>query len=90
MIFLEALIVIGCIMLGARYSGIALGFAGILGELILVFGFGLKPAGAPKMSFLLSWRLRASQQHFNRPAGWILWSTQLKKFLERDLSKLLL
>ena len=34
-------------MLGARYSGIALGFAGILGELILVFGFGLKPAGAP-------------------------------------------
>lgn len=47
MIFLEALIVIGCIMLGARYSGIALGFAGILGELILVFGFGLKPAGAP-------------------------------------------
>ena len=47
MLLLEALVVIACIAIGARYSGIALGFAGILGELILVFVFGLKPASAP-------------------------------------------
>lgn len=47
MLLLEALVVIACIAIGARYSGIALGFAGILGELILVFVFGLKPASPP-------------------------------------------
>lgn len=47
MLLLEAFVVIACIAIGARYSGITLGFAGILGELILVFGFGLKPASPP-------------------------------------------
>lgn len=47
MLTLQAILVLACILIGARYSGIALGLAGILGLAILVFVFGCKPASAP-------------------------------------------
>lgn len=42
MIWIQALIILACIMLGARKSGVAMGFAGGVGLFILVFVFGLK------------------------------------------------
>ena len=47
MLLLEAVVVLACILIGARYSGIALGLAGIFGLSILTFIFGARPASPP-------------------------------------------
>ncbi|MDO5104922.1 anaerobic C4-dicarboxylate transporter family protein [Capnocytophaga sp.] len=47
MIYVELLIVLMAIFIGARVGGIGLGVFGMLGLAILVFGFGLKPGNAP-------------------------------------------
>lgn len=46
-IYVELLIVLMAIFIGARVGGIGLGVFGMLGLAILVFGFGLKPGNAP-------------------------------------------
>ena len=47
MFWIEFVIVLGCIFLGARLSGIGIGLAGGLGLVILVFGFRLPPSSPP-------------------------------------------
>ena len=47
MIYIELLIVLLAIFIGARVGGIGLGIFGMIGLGILVFGFGLKPGDAP-------------------------------------------
>jgi transporter, anaerobic C4-dicarboxylate uptake (dcu) family len=47
MIYIELLIVLAAIFIGARVGGIGLGIFGMLGLSILVFGFGLTPGKAP-------------------------------------------
>jgi len=47
MIFIQLTILLVCIFLGARMSGIGLGIMGMIGLLILMFGFGLQPADPP-------------------------------------------
>ena len=47
MFWIEFAIVLGCILLGARLSGIGIGLAGGLGLVILVFGFRLPPSSPP-------------------------------------------
>lgn len=47
MIYIELLIVLAAIFIGARVGGIGLGIFGMLGLSILVFGFGLAPGKAP-------------------------------------------
>lgn len=47
MIFAQLAIVLICIFIGARMSGIGLGVMGMIGLLILMFGFGLQPADPP-------------------------------------------
>ena len=47
MIWLEALIILACIMIGARKNGVAMGFAGGVGLCLLVFVFGLRPSSPP-------------------------------------------
>ena len=47
MIWLETLIVLGCLMIGARKSGMTMGFAGGVGLVLLVFVCGLRPAKPP-------------------------------------------
>ena len=47
MFWIEFAIVLGCILVGARLSGIGIGLAGGVGLVILVFGFGLKPSSPP-------------------------------------------
>lgn len=39
MIWLESLIILACIMIGARKNGVAMGFAGGVGLCLLVFSF---------------------------------------------------
>src|SRR5437899_6539481 len=48
MIWLELLIVLICIFVGARLGGIALGTTAALGLLVLVFIFGLPPGMPPR------------------------------------------
>ena len=48
MIWVELLVVLGCIFLGARLGGIALGAVGGIGLVILVFLFGLPPGMPPR------------------------------------------
>lgn len=47
MIFLQLIVLLACIFIGARMSGIGLGVMGMIGLLILMFGFGLQPADPP-------------------------------------------
>lgn len=47
MIFFELAILLACIFLGARMSGIGLGVMGMIGLLILLFVFGMQPADPP-------------------------------------------
>ena len=47
LIYVQLLIVLASIFIGARVGGIGLGVFGMLGLAILVFGFGLKPGEAP-------------------------------------------
>ena len=47
MVFLQLSILLICIFIGARMSGIGLGVMGMIGLLILLFGFGVQPADPP-------------------------------------------
>ncbi|HKX12964.1 MAG TPA: anaerobic C4-dicarboxylate transporter [bacterium] len=47
MIFLQFAILLFCIFLGARMSGIGLGVMGMIGLLVLLFAFGMKPSDPP-------------------------------------------
>ena len=46
-ILIQLLIVVALIFIGARTGGIGLGIYGMVGVLILVFGFGMKPGNLP-------------------------------------------
>jgi anaerobic C4-dicarboxylate transporter DcuA len=45
--WIELLLLLACIVMGARLGGIGLGAAGGIGLVILVFGFGLPPGSPP-------------------------------------------
>lgn len=47
MIFIQLVILLTCIFIGARMSGIGLGVMGMIGLLIFMFGFGMQPADPP-------------------------------------------
>lgn len=47
MFWIQFLIVLACIFVGARLGGVGLGVMGGVGLAILVFGFGLQPTSAP-------------------------------------------
>ena len=47
MIWLELALLLACIVVGSRLGGISLGTVSALGLLIMVFAFGLPPAGPP-------------------------------------------
>ena len=48
MIWIELIILLGCIVIGARLGGIALGAMAGIGLLVFVFLFGLPPGGPPQ------------------------------------------
>jgi anaerobic C4-dicarboxylate transporter DcuA len=48
MIWIELLVVLACIFLGARFGGIALGTIAAIGLAVLVFAFGLTPGMPPR------------------------------------------
>jgi anaerobic C4-dicarboxylate transporter DcuA len=45
--WIQFAVVLGCILVGARLSGVGIGLSGGLGLVILVFGFGLQPSSPP-------------------------------------------
>ncbi|AGU56693.1 anaerobic C4-dicarboxylate transporter [Vibrio anguillarum] len=47
MFLIEFLIVLGCILIGARIGGIGLGVMGGIGLAVLSFGFGMQPTSPP-------------------------------------------
>ena len=47
MILVQLAILLVCIFIGARMSGIGLGVMGMIGLLILLFGFGMQPSDPP-------------------------------------------
>jgi len=47
--WIELVLLLACIVMGARLGGIGLGAAGGIGLVILVFGFGLPPGSPPAM-----------------------------------------
>ncbi|EEX38081.1 anaerobic C4-dicarboxylate transporter [Vibrio metschnikovii] len=47
MFIIEFLIVLGCILIGARIGGIGLGVMGGIGLAILSFVFGMRPTSPP-------------------------------------------
>jgi anaerobic C4-dicarboxylate transporter DcuA len=47
MIFLQLAVLLTCIFIGSRMSGIGLGVMGMIGLLILLFVFGMQPADPP-------------------------------------------
>ncbi len=47
MIFFQLAVLLGCIFIGSRMSGIGLGVMGMIGLLILIFVFGMQPADPP-------------------------------------------
>ena len=47
MIFIQLAILLLCIFIGARMSGIGLGVMGMIGLFIFIFGFGLQPSDPP-------------------------------------------
>ena len=47
MIFLQLAVLLICIFIGSRMSGIGLGVMGMIGLLILLFVFGMQPADPP-------------------------------------------
>ena len=49
----EALVVIGAIVMGTKSSGVALGIWGGVGVTVLVFGFGLEPGSPPVDAILI-------------------------------------
>jgi len=49
MLWLELLILLACILIGARLGGIALGTVAGIGLVIFVFAFGLPPGGPPEV-----------------------------------------
>jgi anaerobic C4-dicarboxylate transporter DcuA len=48
MIWIELLILLACIVIGARYGGLALGTIAGIGLAIFVFGFAMPPGGPPR------------------------------------------
>ncbi|HEX6898576.1 MAG TPA: anaerobic C4-dicarboxylate transporter family protein [Thermoanaerobaculia bacterium] len=48
MIWVELLILLACIVIGARYGGLALGTIAGIGLAIFVFGFAMPPGGPPR------------------------------------------
>jgi anaerobic C4-dicarboxylate transporter DcuA len=47
MVLLQLVVILTCIFIGARMSGIGLGVMGMIGLLVLLFGFGMQPADPP-------------------------------------------
>jgi anaerobic C4-dicarboxylate transporter DcuA len=47
MIAIQLIVLLVCIFIGARMSGIGLGVMGMIGLLIFLFAFGMQPADPP-------------------------------------------
>ena len=74
MIYMELLVVLAAIFVGARVGGIGLGIFGMLGLGILVFGFGLPPGKAPIDVMLIIVAVIPLPLPYKQQVDWITWS----------------
>ena len=72
----QLLVVLGCIVMGTRSSGVGLGLWGGTGVAILVFGFGLAP-GAPPVDALLIVLAVVLASSMMQAAGGIDWMVSI-------------
>ena len=81
---LELLVVLGCIVMGTRSSGVGLGLWGGAGVAVLVFGFGLPP-GSPPVDALLIVLAVVLASSVMQVAGGIDWMVSIAaKLIERN------
>ena len=66
MLLLQLAILLICIFIGARMSGIGLGVMGMLGLLILLFGFKLQPSDPPLEVMLIILSVVTAAAAWNR------------------------
>ena len=70
-IILQVVIILTCLIVGAKKGGIALGLIAGIGLLILVFGFRLEPGEAARsMSSSPSWPSSAARPPSSSRADW--------------------
>ena len=58
MVLIELLVLLVCVFVGARMSGIGLGVMGMIGLLVFLFAFGLKPSDPPLEVMLIIMSVR--------------------------------
>lgn len=73
MLILQIIVLLGAIFLGIRLGGIAIGYAGGLGVIVLGLCLGMKPAPFLGMLFSSLWRLSRRLQLCSLQAGLIIW-----------------
>ena len=73
MIFLQLAILLICIFIGARMSGIGLGVMGMIGLLILIFVFGMQPADPPLEVMLIILSVVTAAAALRLQGAWITW-----------------
>ena len=71
MIIVQLAILLVCIFLGARMSGIGLGVMGMIGLLIFMFGFGMQPTDPPLEVMLIILSVVTAAAALQAQAGWI-------------------
>ena len=72
MILLQLIILLLCIFIGARMSGIGLGVMGMIGLLIFMFGFGLQPSDPPLEVMLIILSVVTAAAALQAAGAWII------------------
>lgn len=90
MFLIEFLVVLGCILIGARIGGIGLGVMGGIGLAILSFVFGLKPTSPPIDVMLMIMAVVAAAAAMQAAGGLDYLIKVASNILRKNLAKLLL
>ncbi len=88
LILLQLLIVLTCIFTGARVGGIGLGIYGMVGVLLLVFGFGLTPGTLPIDVMLIIVSVITAAASLQAAGGLDYLVGQAARFLRRHPSRI--
>jgi anaerobic C4-dicarboxylate transporter DcuA len=73
MIWIQFAILISMILIGSRMKGIGLGLMGMVGMLIFVFIFQMKPSDPPIDVLLIILSVVTTAATLQAAGGWITW-----------------
>ncbi len=88
LVFIQLIIVLSCIFTGARVGGIGLGIYGMVGVLLLVFGFGLAPGTLPIDVMLIIVSVITAAASLQAAGGLDYLVGQAARFLRRHPSRI--